>query len=307
MRIVFFGSPDFASSILNRLLQWKGAEVVGVVTQPDRPAGRGKILRPTPVKKIALEKNIPIFQPINLKEEGITSSLKSLSPDIFIVVAYGLILPESIIYLPPLGTINVHASLLPKYRGAAPIQWAILKGEPVTGITIMQMEKGLDTGPILLQRALAIGIDDTAQSLHEELAQMGGELLVQSLIRIEQGTIIPIPQDNNLASYAPKLKKGIGKINWTDKALDIHNKIRALYPWPMAYFRFDTPKGEINVQVFPGKIGEKRPGDIPPGKILGVHEDMLQIACEDRIYKIPRLKPQSSKTLSAQEFACGYL
>ncbi len=309
MRIVFFGSPQFAAIILKRLLSWEGAEVVAVITQPDRPAGRGKRPRATPVKELALSRGIEILQPPALKgNKEIIDHLKNLRAHLFVVVAYGLLLPEEIIYLPPLRTINVHASLLPKYRGAAPIQWAILNGEKVTGITIMEMEKELDTGPILLQRALAIGIEDTAQSLHDELAQMGGELLIEALKKIKEGRIVPISQDHSLASYAPKLTKEMGEVSWHNRALIIHNKIRGLYPWPMAYFKFTSARGRtINVQLFPGEIGRERPEDARPGEVLGLKEDALEIACEDRIYRIKRLRPQGSRILSAREFSCGYL
>ena len=306
MKVVFFGSPEFAANILDRLIK-DGAQIVGVVTQPDKKAGRGRKLRPTPVKQLAIERGIPVFQPESLKGTEIRDLLRGLGADIFVVAAYGLIIPKDILDIPEYGAINVHASLLPKYRGAAPIQWAILNGERVTGITIMQMDEGLDTGPILLQRALAIGIYDTAKDLHDELSELGAELLLEALQKIEHGKIIPISQDESLASYAPKLSKDIGEIDWNNTALCIHNKIRALYPWPMAYFHFNTKKGPIKIQLFPGKLGEKMKEKIEPGTILGIREDFLEVACLDRTYLIPKLKPQSSKVLSAPEFSCGYL
>ena len=307
MRIVFFGSPDFARIILEKLLLWDGGEVTLVVTQPDKKAGRGQKVTSTPVKRLALEHKIEVIEPKNLKNDGIKARLRDAKADLFIVVAYGLILPGDVISIPTFGTVNVHASLLPKYRGAAPIQWAILNGEKVTGVTIMQMDEGLDTGPILSQKALAIGINDTAKDLHDELAKLGGELLINTLEKIKKGKIIPIKQDDSCASYAPKLSKDMGLINWKDSAINIHNKIRALYPWPMAYFNFQAKKRWVKVQVYPGKIGNELSRGVSPGEILGIRDGFLEIACMDRSYLVPKLKPESSKILTAEQFACGYL
>ena len=307
MRIVFFGSPDFAKNILERLLLWEGGEVQLVVTQPDKKAGRGQKITSTPVKRLALNHNIEVIEPKNLKSDEIKARLRDVRADLFIVVAYGLIIPGDVISIPTFGCVNVHASLLPKYRGAAPIHWAILNGEKVTGITIMLMDEGLDTGPILSQKALAIGINDTAKDLHDELAKLGGELLIKTLEKIKQEKVIPIKQDDSCASYAPKLSKDMGFINWKDSAMNIHNKIRGLYPWPMAYFNFQAKKRWVKVQIYPGKIGNKLPQGTSPGEILGIRDGFLEIACMDRTYLIPKLKPESSKILSAEQFACGYL
>ncbi len=306
MRLVFFGSPEFAAYILEKLISWKESQVVGVVTQPDKGVGRGRKIRPTPVKQVALAHNIDILQPDSLKSKEIEEILKSYKADLFVVVAYGLIIPKNIIEIPPFGIINVHASLLPKYRGAAPIQWAILNGESVTGVTIMELDEGMDTGPILMQRPIAIKIDDTASDLHDKIKKHGAWLLRRAIKKIKNNEVVKIPQDNTLASYAPKLTKEMGLIDFNDKAENIHNKVRALYPWPMAFFNFKTQKGDIQVQIFPGKIGEKVK-DLPPGKIIGVKDGYLEVACIDKSYLIPKLKPQSSKVLSASAFACGYL
>ena len=307
MRIVFFGSPDFAKIILEKLLLWDGGEVILVVTQPDKKAGRGQKITSTPVKRLALEHNIEVIEPRDLKNDEIKAKLKKAKADLFIVVAYGLIIPGDVLSIPTFGAVNVHASLLPKYRGAAPIQWAILNGEKVTGITIMQMDTGLDTGPILSQKALAIGINDTAKDLHDELAKLGGELLINTLEKIKQEKVIPIKQDDRCASYAPKLTKDMGFINWKDSAINIHNKIRALYPWPMAYFNFHGKKRWVKVQIYPGKIGDKLSQGTSPGEILGIRDGFLEFACLDRSYLVPKLKPESSKILSPEQFVCGYL
>lgn len=306
MKIVFFGSPDFASYILKQLLSWEDAQVVAVVTQPDKGVGRGRKLRATPVKELALSNNIEVLQPNSLKGKEIEGILKSYDADLFVVVAYGLIIPKNIIDIPRFGTINVHASLLPKYRGAAPIQWAILNGEKITGVTIMELDEGMDTGPILLQRPISIEIDDTAQDLHDKIKKEGANLLIEAIKKIKNNEIIKIPQDDHLATYAPKLTKEIGRVDFNDLAENIHNKIRALYPWPMGFFNFKTPKGDITVQIFPGKVGKKIE-NLAPGEIVGVRDGYLEIACKDKTYLIPKLKPQSSKLLTAEEFACGYL
>jgi methionyl-tRNA formyltransferase len=302
------GTPDFAATILTRLLTWEGGEVVGVYTQPDRPCGRGRVCKPSAVKQVALEQGLPVFQPVNFKDEADRSELADLQPDLLVVAAYGLILPQSVLDIPGLGAVNVHASLLPKYRGAAPIQRVIMDGEQVTGITIMQMEAGLDSGPMLLQRALAIGMDDTAASLHDELADMGGRLLVEALDRMAQGTLKPIEQDHDRATYAPKLEKKEGLIDWNRPAGEIHDRIRGLYPWPGSWFDWDAIPGKpVRLTLFPGRVGRERTADEVPGTILGEEEGSLAIACADRIYLLPRVKPASGKPMDAKAFLCGYM
>lgn len=306
MKIVFFGSPELAAYILEQLITWEESQVVAVVTQPDKGVGRGRKIRATPVKELAVINGIDVLQPVSLKGKEIEDILQSYKADLFVVVAYGLIIPKNIIEIPRVGTINVHASLLPKYRGAAPIQWAILNGEKVTGVTIMEVDEGMDTGPILLQRPIAIEIFDTAEDLHDKIKVQGASLLKHAIKKIKKNEIIKVPQDNSLATYAPKLTKEMGHIDFNDFAENIHNKIRALYPWPMAFFDFKTPKGNTKIQIYPGKIGRKI-DNITPGEIMGVRDGYLEIACKDKTYLTPRLKPESSKLLKAEEFACGYL
>jgi len=302
------GTPDFAAASLRHLLAWEGCDVVGVYCQPDRPCGRGQVCTPPPVKLLAMEARLPVFQPINFKDQADVDTLAALSPDLLLVAAYGLILPQSVLDIPSLGAINVHASLLPEYRGAAPIQRAIMDGRPVTGITIMHMAAGLDTGDILLQRSRAIGIFDTAQTLHDELAEMGGKLLVDALAKMDQGRLVRIPQDNAKATYAAKLSKEEGRIDWNQPVLSVHNRIRGLFPWPGSWFDWTGMPGKtVRLTVHPGLIGEPLPEGVQPGEIHGVSGDDVLIACADRLYAVPIIKPANSKPLRGREFYCGYL
>jgi len=302
------GTPDFAAASLRHLLDWGGCDVVGVYSQPDRPCGRGQVCTPPPVKLQAMEHRLPVFQPLNFKSQADVDQLAALAPDLLLVAAYGLILPQSVLDIPRLGAINVHASLLPEYRGAAPIHRAIIDGRHVTGITIMQMEAGLDTGDILLQRSRAIGIDDTAQSLHDELADMGGRLLVEALEKMHQGRLVRIPQDHARATYASKLSKEEGRIDWNQPALTVHNRIRGLFPWPGSWFDWNgMPDRTLRLTVYPGVIGEPLPDGVRPGEVHGVAGDNVLIACADRLYAVPTIKPAGSKPLGGREFYCGYL
>jgi len=302
------GTPDFAAASLRSLLDWDGCDVVGVYCQPDRPCGRGQVCTPPPVKRLAMGHRLPVFQPLNFKAQADVDGLAALAPDLLLVAAYGLILPQAVLNIPRFGAINVHASLLPEYRGAAPIHRTIIDGRPVTGITIMQMEAGLDTGDILLQRSLAIGIHDTAQNLHDELAVMGGRLLVEALEKMRQGRLVRIPQDHARASYAPKLSKDEGRIDWNQPVLTVHNRIRGLFPWPGSWFDWSgMPDRTVRLTVYPGRIGEPLPAGAAPGEILGVTDDTILIACTDRVYIVPTIKPAGGKPLGGREFYCGYL
>ena len=307
-RIIFLGTPEFAAEILQGLLARSDLEIAAVFTQPDRPVGRSKKLRPSAVKELALKHGLTIFQPENLKDEQAQGLIEELNPDLLIVAAYGLILPKAVLDIAPNGAINVHASLLPKYRGAAPIQQALLNGEQVTGITIMQMEPGLDRGPILLQRALAIGIDDTAQTLHDQLAKLGQTLLLQTISRLQQGSIVPVRQDDSLATYAPKLQKKDGEIDWHKSAWEVHNHIRAMFPWPGAFTILD-PEGSkpVRLLIFPGQVGEDLQEPVRPGKLVKITEDALAFACKDRLYHTPCVQPAGRKKMDAKAFKCGYL
>jgi methionyl-tRNA formyltransferase len=307
-RIVFLGTPGFAATILRHLAHWSGGEVAAVITQPDRPCGRGQICTPPPVKTLALSLGIPMLQPDHFKSEENVRLLQDLSPDLLVVAAYGLILPQRVLDIAPCGAVNVHASLLPRYRGAAPIQRAILNGDAVTGVTIMKMVQEMDAGPILMQRALAIRISDTAEDIHDQLAELGGMLLVEALDRLREGTLVPMDQDHELATYAPKLKKGEGRINWDQPAMHVHNQIRAFHPWPGSFFEWQRPDAPgLRLTVFPGRIGRTLDRQAAPGTILGIEDNAVAIACRDRVYLTPRLQPSGGKALDARSFACGYL
>ena len=305
-QILFMGTPDFAATILDKLLQWSGARVAGVITQPDRRAGRGKTIHPPPVKQLARDAHLPLLQPSSLHSNAVSAFLEDIQANLLIVAAYGLLIPKPILTCPAFGALNVHASLLPKYRGAAPIQRALIHGETVTGITIMQMQAGLDTGPILYQKALAIGFDDTAQSLHDQLALLGGDCLIHTLQAWD--SLRPVQQDPDKASYAPKLCKQDGHIDWNQKALAVHNRIRGVHPRPGAFFfwRPDNDRESLRLTVFPGRIGERITQAVPPGRICGLHGSSLAISCLDRYYLIDTLQPASGRVMSASEFSRGY-
>ncbi len=308
LKVIFLGTPDFAVEILKALIIWEGCEVVCVVTQPDRPRGRGKKLIAPPVKTETLKYGVKVLQPHDVNKLEEIEKIRRFSPDVLVVAAFGQILSPGLLNLAPLGAINVHASLLPKYRGASPIQWAILKGEKVTGVTIMKMDEGLDTGPILSQKAVAIGIDDTAKSLHDELAKTGAQLLIETLNRMVNGKIISIPQDEKKASYAPILKKNDGLIDWNRSVKDVHNHIRAMYPWPGAFFYWQRPKDnkKIMLKIYPGQISFEEIKGIEPGTIVK-DKNFVKIACKDFFYIPSMIQPESNKPLTPEGFACGYL
>lgn len=303
------GTPDFAATILEALLTFEGGEVVGVYTQPDRPAGRGKKVRFSAVKNLAMARRLPVYQPVNFKKPIAITELSTLRPDVCVVAAYGLILPQSVLDVPRYGCLNAHASLLPKYRGAAPIQRAIIDGEPVTGMTIMQMNAGMDTGDILLQRALGIGIDDTAATIHDELAKMGGQLMLETLSKLESGGLTAIPQEESKATYAAKLTKADGEIDWHQPALDVHNRIRGVHPWPGAFFMWGglDPENPLRLTVQPGKVGPLNEDHVEPGTIVGMVDGNLAVACADRLYLTPNLCPEGRCLMDARAFCNGYL
>ncbi|MBQ4132515.1 MAG: methionyl-tRNA formyltransferase [Desulfovibrionaceae bacterium] len=308
LRCVYMGTPDFAAQILSQLIEWKGCDIVAVYSQPDRPAGRGLKVEPTAVKKVALEHGIPVFQPVNFKEQSEVDALAALQPDVLLVAAYGLILPESVLAVPRLAPLNVHASLLPRYRGAAPIQRSIMAGDQVTGVSIMHMEKGLDTGPVYLQRALAIGMEDTCATLHDELANLGGRLLIEALPRLEAGTLKAVEQDHTLATYAAKLSKTDSQIDFNHTAWEVHAQIRGTTPYPGAWFNI-ARKGSrtLRILVEPGQMGPVCDPSTPPGTVAGLLGDALAISCSDRLYLFPRLRPSTRHRMSAVSFVNGYV
>ncbi|MBE0426084.1 MAG: methionyl-tRNA formyltransferase [Nitrospirae bacterium] len=295
MRIVFFGTPAFAIPSLNALLK-SGEEVVAVVTQPDKRKGRGHLYTPPPVKEFILDKEIKILQPSNIKDVTFLDELSQLKPDIIIVAAYGKILPEDILELPPYGCINIHASLLPKYRGAAPIQWAIINGEKKTGITIILMDEGLDTGNILLQEEAEISDDDNAETLGQKLSELGASLLVETIKKIKDGSIRPVPQEG-ATILAPPLKKEDGRIDWSKSARDIFNFVRGMYPWPCAYCYLEKERIKITrVKVIEGTGKAGRIKDVDNDIIVGTGEGLISIN---------ELQPEGKRPMTAKAFLHG--
>lgn len=299
--LVFMGTPDFAVPSLEALVH-AGHLVRLVVTQPDRPKGRGRKITPPPVKTTAAAMGIPVIQPVTLRDAAVVQRLREQSADFFIVVAYGHLLREEVLALPRFGCINVHASLLPKYRGPAPIPWAIIHGETVTGVTTMRMDRGLDTGDILLQAEEPIGPEDTAGSLHDRLARRGAELLVQTLSGFAAGTIRPRPQDHTQATYAPLLKKTDGLIDWKKPAATLEAFIRGMTPWPGAYTYWRSNR----IKVYRAKPIVPNPIEAAvPGTVLTADHSRLVVACGEGALSLLELQSASGNRLPASEFLHG--
>jgi len=300
MKLVFCGTPMFAVPCLEALLQ-ASFDVQLVVSQPDRPKGRGLEMVPTPVKQVALQHGIPVVQPEKIKvNPDFRSQLESIQPDAIIVVAYGRIIPQWMIDLPPLGNINVHASLLPKYRGAAPIQWAIASGERVTGVTTMRIDAGLDTGDMLLKAELPISPDDTSVTLSPRLSALGAHLLVETLQRLEARKLEATPQDHSQASLAPILKKEDGLIDFTRTASDIHNRLRGFQPWPGAFTIFRAKQFAIHAA---------RPADqsnLAPGELAATGASLLVGCGNHTALELLEVQPEGKKRMAARDFANGY-
>jgi methionyl-tRNA formyltransferase len=296
MRIVFFGTPKFAIPSLKDLLQ-SGEELAAVVTQTDKKGGRSRILLPSPVKELAMSRGLKIIQPSNIKDTAFLNELSVIKPDMVVVVAYGKILPQQILKLPPLGCINVHASLLPKYRGAAPIQRAIINGEEQTGITTMLMDEGLDTGSILLQEKTDITDEDNADTLSKKLSEMGALLLMKTIRGLKNGSVRPVPQEG-IPSYAPTLKKKDGKIDWSKSAKEIFNLIRGVYSWPCAYCYLNKERIKIirakalDGSGFPGRVERANKGEF----VIGTGKGLISII---------ELQPEGKTIMSAVSFLQG--
>ncbi len=300
MNIVFMGTPDFALPTLQQLHQ-SNHNVQLVVTQPDRPKGRGRESSPPPVKKFAAENGLPILQPEKSANSEVAQTLSELNADIFIVVAFGQILKENLLTLPRHFCMNLHSSLLPKYRGAAPINWAIINGETETGVTTMKMDAGLDTGDILLTDRVPIHSEEDAQSLHDTLATKGASLVLETLRQLETGTLKPLPQDSSLSSYAPKLKKEDGLICWDESASTIHNRARGLSPWPGA-FSFLGPKrlSIRKTEIITGEASDS------PGSIIRTSDRGIEVGTRDGRITITELQPEGKKRMSAKSFLAGH-
>ena len=301
MKIVFFGSPVSALPSLKKLLETDHS-IDLIITQPDRPSGRGKKLMPCPVKKTALDLNIPYYQPLKIRKDKIAlDKIKEIEPDLNVVVAYGQIIPSSIIYLPRYNSLNVHFSLLPKYRGASPVQRALLDGEAKTGITIFELNEKMDEGDILVQEEVNIFPDENAAELEARLAQKGADLLIKAIAQIDK--LKHRKQDHSQATYAPKIRKEDGKIDWTKNSLCIERRVRAFTPWPSAYAFLK----DIRIKIHKGrKIAKKNPPGSSAGKISGIKKEGIEVCCgEGSIYLIESLQPENRKRMDAYAFSLG--
>ncbi|MCH8506057.1 MAG: methionyl-tRNA formyltransferase [Ectothiorhodospiraceae bacterium] len=298
-RLVFAGTPEFAVPALDALIQC-GHPPVAVYTQPDRPAGRGRQLRASPVKQRALEAGIPVYQPTSLRDAEAQTELAALRPRLMIVVAYGLLLPQTVLETPALGCVNIHASLLPRWRGAAPIQRAVLAGDRETGVCLMQMERGLDTGPVLARAVTPIHPEDTGGTLHDRLAAMGGSLLAERLAELLAGTLVPQPQDNALATYASKLDKAEARLDWSRPAARLQRQVAAFNPWPVAetVWRGQTLR-VWKARVIPGAV---EPGGQPPGTVLVATKQGVDVATGDGVLRLLELQPPGKRPMAVDAF-----
>ena len=300
MRVIFLGTPDFAVPSLKAIYEAK-MSISLVVTQPDRKKGRGKQMQPPPLKKLATELDLPIIQPVTIKDKDVWDKLAKIKPDVIVVVAYGQIIPEEILHLPRFGCINVHASLLPKYRGAAPIHWTIINGEKETGITIMQMDKGLDTGDIIMQEKIPIALYDTLGSIHDRLAELGSKMIVTCLESLEYG-IGKLPQNHEIASNSPKINKALERINWQDSALRIHNLIRGLNPTPGAHSLFKDDR----IKIWASKLVDLPVKSGVCGEIVEFTPDGIIVKTGDGFIMLTEMQLPGRKRLPTQELLKGY-
>ena len=298
MRIIFMGPPDFAVPALRALAE-HGHEIAAVVTQPDKPKGRGGRMQFPPVKEAALELGIPVYQPAKIKAPEVIAQLRALQPDVIVVAAFGQILPKAVLDLPPYGCINLHASLLPKYRGAAPIQWAILDGETETGITTMQMDEGLDTGDMLETVTVPIAPDETGGSLHDKLAALGGPLILSTLDKAEAGTLKPVKQDGSRSCYAGMLDKKLGELDFSKPAVVLERLVRGLNPWPSAYTNFH---GKI-LKIWQAEVTDAYSGE--PGEIVAVTKDRIVVAAGEQCLAIKELQLEGKKRMDTAAFLRG--
>jgi len=300
MVVVFFGTPQFAVPSLGHLLA-SSHRVCGVVTQPDRPRGRGQKITDAPVKSVALQHGVPVVQPARLRDPEFTATLRASKPDLGVVVAYGQLIPEDVLQIPRLGMINVHASLLPKYRGAAPVHRAVIAGERETGVTIMRVVKALDAGAMLARATRPIGADETSEDVERDLAETGARLLVDVIDRMEHGPLAEEPQDASASTYASKLTKEEGLIDWTLPARAIHDRVRGLHPWPHAYGYLDG----MRVILLKTRVeGEETTAE--PGTLVASSRDVITVAAGDgRLIAIEHLQPEGRRPMQAREFLAG--
>jgi len=296
MKVIFMGSPDFAVPALEALLEHH--EVALVVTQPDKPAGRGKKLKPPPVKVVAERAGIPVAQPRSARKPEFAEQLRAIGADIAVVVAYGKILPQPVLDAPRLGCINIHGSLLPAYRGAAPIQWAVIDGLAETGVTIMQLDEGMDTGPMLLDRRVTIEPTDTAGTMHDKLAPVGAQAMLEALAGLEAGTLETRPQDHERSSHAPMLSKEDGRVDWRLDADAVRNRVRGVDPWPGAFAMLDGER----IKLFAAAPSE---GSGAPGEIVAADGDAIHVACGAGAVALGELQAPGKRRMSAAAFASG--
>ncbi len=299
MKIIFMGTPDFSVPCLKALIE-SNNQVVGVFTQPDKPKGRGYELTPPPVKVCAVENGIPVFQPRSMRDGEALGIINSLNADLIIVVAFGKILPKEILESVKYGCINIHASLLPKLRGAAPIQWSILNGETQTGVTSMQMDVGLDTGDMLIKKAIKITEDMTAEELHDKLSVLGAEVLIETVNALEKGELTPEKQDDSLSNYAPMLSKELCPIDFSKSAQEVHNKVRGLYSWPVATAtingkKFKIHKSKLLEETFNGKVGE----------IVDNNNRLVVMCGDEKALEILEIQAEGKKKMDTQSFLRG--
>ena len=299
MKIVFMGTPDIAVPCLQKIIDEK-YEILGVVTQPDKPKGRGKKLGMSPVKELAIENNIPVYQPVKARDKEFIDKIKSLNPDVIVVVAFGQILPKEILEIPKLGCINVHVSLLPKYRGAAPINWVIINGEEKTGVTTMYMDEGLDTGDMILKTEVNLDENITAGELHDKMMNIGAETLKETLRLIEEGNAPREVQNHEEFSYAPIMNKSLGNIDFSKSAREIHNLVRGVNPWPSAY----TTYNDVIMKVWKTKVlDEKSTKDV--GTIIDVSKDGIKVSTIDNVLLIEEIQMPNKKRMLVGEYIKG--
>lgn len=302
LRVAFFGTPEFAVPSL-RALYASAHVVVGVVTQPDRPRGRGQRVSDSPVKQAALAASTPVLQPDRLKDEAFLDSLRGWTADLGVVAAYGKILPASVLATPPLGLINVHASLLPRYRGAAPVHRAVIDGAAETGVSLMQVVQALDAGPVFDIVRRTVGPNDTSTDVEADLARLGAALLVSVTDRIASGTAKAVPQDDSLATYAPRLEKHEGIVDWTQDAMAIHNRVRGLQPWPMA----STWLGERRIILVQSIVRDAHAvGSAPPGAVLAASRDALSVQTGRGVIDILRVQPEGRRPMAVRDYLAGH-
>lgn len=301
MRAIFMGTPEIAAEVLKCLLNSEH-EIIAVVTQPDRPKGRGKELAKSPVKLVAEEHGIPVLQPEKVKAPESVEELRALKPDIILVAAFGQIVSKDILDIPKYGCINVHASLLPEYRGAAPIQWAILDGKELTGVTIMRMDEGIDTGDMISSVEIPITEEETGGSLHDKLAAAGGPLLLSAIKKIEEGTAVYTPQDHEKHTYAKMLRKELGRLDFTEDAAKLERYIRGLNPWPSAY----TYKDGKTIKFWSASVSYDKFDACPCGTLVSVADGMLWIMTGNGILQVKELQPEGKRRMTTEEYLRGY-